>query len=212
MTQAQVAAKLPGILARINPSGNHGGASEVNPTPRFWINQIQTALGTSGSVSSRENAARQAVATARAQGWTAGRLAFSYFALGRISLTSNPAAAIEAFTQAGLIYSRLPGGDIYGAHVDMQLAAFALSRGEADRALNIANRNLPIVARAENASLMATLMLVKAEALQMQGKSSEAAAVRIDSQGWARYGFGSEAQIRARAAEISALARRGNKS
>jgi hypothetical protein len=212
MNQTQVAAKLPGILSRINPSGNHGGNSQANPTPRYWINQIQTALGTSGSASGRETAARQAVATARAQGWTGGRLAFSYFALGRMSLATNPATAIEAFTEASRIYSRLPGGDIYNAHIEMQMAAYALSQGDTNRALDIAKSNMPIVARAENASLMATLMLVKAEALQMQGKGTEAAAVRIDTQGWARYGFGSDAQIRARTAEILAFARRGNKS
>ena len=74
------------------------------------------------------------------------------------------------------------------------------------------NRTMPVVAAAENAALMATLMLVKAEALSMKGRSKEAAAVRIDSRGWARYGFGSDAQVKARAAEISALARRGNRS
>jgi hypothetical protein len=46
----------------------------------------------------------------------------------------------------------------------------------------------------------------------MKGQAREASAVRIDSNGWARYGFGSDAQIKARAAEISALARRGNRS
>jgi hypothetical protein len=59
---------------------------------------------------------------------------------------------------------------------------------------------------------MATLMLVKSEALKMQGRTAEAQAVRIDSQGWARYGFGSDAQVRARISEIEALAQRGNKT
>lgn len=212
MTQAQVAAKLPALLARINPAGNRAGNSEATPTPRFWINSIQVALGQGGSIARRESAARQAVATARAQGWTGGRLAFSYFALGRITLARDPNAAIEAFSEAGRIYRGLPGGAIYAAHVDMQLAAYALSQGQPNTALQIADRSMPVVAAAENAALMATLMLVKAEALQMQGRGREADALRIDSQGWARYGFGSEAQIRARAAEISALARRGNKS
>lgn len=212
MTQAEVAAKLPGVLARINPAGNRPGSSEATPTPRFWINSIQMALGTSGNAARREAAARQAIATARAQGWVAGRLAFSHFALGRITLARDPATAIQAFNEAGRIYRGLPGGQIYAAHVDMQLAAYALSQGQAENALQIADRNMPIVAAAENAALMATMMLVKAEALELLGREREAAAVRIDSQGWARYGFGSEAQIRARASEISALARRGNKS
>lgn len=212
MTQAQVAAKLPGILARVNPAGMSAPMRPQTKSPRFWINAVQTALGAGGSTQRREDAARQAVSTARAQGWTDGRLAFSYFALGRITLARDPATAINAFAEAGRIYRSLPGGAIHAAHVDMQLAAYSLSRGEADKALELANRTMPAVAAAENAALMATLMLVKAEALQMQGRNSEAAAVRIDSGGWARYGFGSDAQIKSRAAEISALARRGNKS
>jgi hypothetical protein len=211
MTQGEVAAKLPAILARINPAGNRGGKSEATPTPRFWINSIQLALGQGGDAGRRETAARQAVATARAQGWTAGRLAFSYFALGRLTLARDPAAALQAFNEAGRIYRGLSGGEIYAAHVDMQLAAYALTQGQARNALEITNRSMPMVAAAENAALMATLMMVKAEALEMLDRGDEAAATRIDSQGWARYGFGSEAQIRARAAEISALARRGNK-
>lgn len=212
MTQAQVAAKLPAILARINPVGNSAALRPQTKAPRFWINAIQTALGGGGSTQRREDAARQAVATARAQGWTDGRLAFSYFALGRITLARDPNTAISAFSEAGRIYRSLPGGAIHAAHVDMQLAAYALSRGEADKALEITSRTMPAVAAAENAALMATLMLLKAEALEIQGRSREASAVRIDSSGWARYGFGSEAQIKARAAEISALAQRGKRS
>ena len=212
MTQAEVAAKLPGILARVNPAGNHAAPTPQTTTPRAWINAIRTALGVSGSLPRREAAARQALATAHAQGWSDGRLAFSYFALGRLTLARDPNIAIAAFTEAGRIYRSLPGGAIHAAHVDMQLAAYALSRGEADIAMDIANRTMPAVAAAENAALMATLMLVKAEALDMKGRSREASAVRIDSRGWSRYGFGSDAQVKARAAEISALARRGNKS
>ncbi|MGB3279053.1 MAG: ATP-dependent transcriptional regulator, partial [Pseudorhodobacter sp.] len=127
-------------------------------------------------------------------------------------LARDPNTAISAFAEAGRIYRSLPGGQVHAAHVDMQLAAYALARGQADKAMQIADRTMPVVAAAENAALMATLMLVKAEALQMMGRQNEAAAVRIDSRGWARYGFGSDAQIQARVSEISALARRGNKS
>jgi len=212
MNQAQVAARLPGILNRINPSGNFGGYAANTPTPRFWVNSIIAALSAGSSDARRVDAARQALSTARAQGWTDGRLAFSYFALGRTTLGSDPQSAIAAFAEAGRIYRGIPGGKIHVAHVDMQLAAYALSRGEAKRAITIVNRTLPVVAAAENAALMATLKLVKAEALKMQGRTAEARAERIDSSGWARYGFGSDAQVRARITEIEALGARGRKS
>ena len=81
--------------------------------------------------------------------------------------------------------------------------------------LEIVNRNLPAVARAQKADLLATLLLIKAEALELEGRASEARSVRLDSLGWARYGFGSDGEVRARAAEISALsplARGGERS
>lgn len=212
MTRAEVAARLPGILARINPKGQFAGSSYASPTSRQWINSIENALGGKRDKAQREFSARQALAIARSQGWKDGRLAFSYFALGRLTLARDPDTALASFAQAGRIYRSLPGGEIHAAHVDMQMAAFALSQGDADRALAIANATMPTVAAAENAALMATLMLIKSEALAMQGRDGEARAVRIDSQGWARYGFGSDAQVRARVAEISALARRGQKS
>ncbi|MFT7059778.1 MAG: hypothetical protein ACJASV_002291 [Pseudorhodobacter sp.] len=212
MTQAQVASRLPGILKRINPVGGFGAPLQATVTPRFWINAIVTALGSSADKGRREEAALQALSTAKAQNWTDGRLAFSYFALARITLASDPQKAISAFAEAGRIYRSLPGGGIHAAHVDMQLAAYSLSRGDAKQALDIANRSIPVVAAAENAALMATLMLVKSAALKMQGHGAEAEAVRIDSLGWARYGFGSDKQVQARVSEIEALARRGNRS
>lgn len=212
MGQGQVAARLPAILRRINPAGNFGSQAALTPTPRYWVNSIITALSADSSASRRVTAARQALATAKAQGWKRGRLAFSYFAVGRTILASDPKSAITAFTEAGRIYRGIPGGNIHFAHVEMQLAAYALSQGEPKRAIEIADRTIPIVAAAENAALMATLMLVKSEALKMQGRSAEAQAVRIDSTGWARYGFGSDAQVRARISEIQALGQRGSKS
>lgn len=45
MTRAQVAAQLPNILARENPNGFGKPRLGVQPTPRAWINAVQTALG-----------------------------------------------------------------------------------------------------------------------------------------------------------------------
>ncbi len=67
------------------------------------------------------------------------------------------------------------------------------------------NRALPLAARAENAALLASLLMVKAEALDLIGRSSEARQVRLDSLGWARYGFASDAEVRLRLMNIAAL-------
>jgi hypothetical protein len=57
----------------------------------------------------------------------------------------------------------------------------------------------------ENAALLSTLLLLRAEALELENRSSEAQAVRLDSLGWARYGFGSDWAVRAKLREIAAL-------
>ena len=90
----------------------------------------------------------------------------------------------------------------------VQLAAHALSMGNAETAIAIADSHMAPVKQAENAALLATLLMIKAEALDLRGRDAEAQLVRLDSLGWARYGFGSDAEVGARLAEIAAIAPR----
>ena len=48
-------------------------------------------------------------------------------------------------------------------------------------------------------------MMFKAAALEMRGDIAQAESLRLDSLGWARYGFGSDANVQARLDEIAAL-------
>ena len=57
----------------------------------------------------------------------------------------------------------------------------------------------------ENAALLATLLMLRAEALDYLGRTAEAASVRVDSLGWARYGFGADWAVRAKLREVAAL-------
>ena len=91
------------------------------------------------------------------------------------------------------------------AHTDMQLSAFALSAGRIGEVLTRTARAAPVAAHAENAALLASLLMVRAEALDLDGRPSEARQVRLDSLGWARYGFGSDTEVRERLAGIAAL-------
>ena len=65
--------------------------------------------------------------------------------------------------------------------------------------------------RMANAALLATLMLVKAEALDRMGDTAGAAALRLDSVPWARYGFGPDSVVEARMRDIAAVADRGTR-
>ncbi len=89
----------------------------------------------------------------------------------------------------------------------MQMAAFALSSGQYDQVLSLTQRATPAVTREQNAAVLATLQMLRSEALAATGRTAEAQAARLDSLGWARYGFGSEAQVQARLSEVSASPR-----
>jgi hypothetical protein len=146
------------------------------------------------------------VSIARQKGWRDTRMAFSLFALGRLIMQSDSQAAFAAFNEAEAIYRDRAGTGLHAAHMGVQLAAYALSAGHADHAIATIDRHLPAVRQAQNAALLATLLMIKAEALDHLGSKSDAARVRLDSLGWARYGFGSNAQVDARLQEIAAIA------
>lgn len=205
MTRAEVAARLPGILARLNPAGERIASRPAGATPRAWVDAIQTALGPGAGPAARRSAAMQALRIARAEGWQDHRLGFSHFALGRLLQSSDGAAAAGHFAAAHEIYERDPALVLHRAFTAGQLAAYELSRGRAEPALGWIARHPETAERHENAALLATLMLLQAEALDLSGRPAEAQAVRLDSLGWARYGYGSDAVVRAKLVEVRAL-------
>ncbi|MFN3724083.1 MAG: DUF2927 domain-containing protein [Paracoccaceae bacterium] len=209
MNEAEVAARLPAILARLNPRGQRLGGSQKQISPRSWISATESAFGGRGG--NRADAAERMISIAKAQGWTDSRMAFSLFARGRALTGRDVPAAIEAYSQAARIWRAIPGAQIHAAHVDMQLGAFALSSGQFDSVLMLTDRSVPVARAHQNASLLASLLAMRAEALEATGRSAEARSVRLDSQGWARYAFGSDAQVRARLSDIATLVRRSGR-
>ena len=194
------------VAARLGTSASVGAGN-----PPDWTRAIETALGRNGTLATRKAAAERALAISQASGWQDGRAAFSYFAVGRLLAGSDPRRALEAFDRAGALYSRMPGGELQLAHIDMQLAAMALAGGLAEEATRLADRAIPVVKRHENAALQATLMLIKAEALEQLGNPTAAAALRMDSEPWARYGFGPDSVVKARMRDIASVADRAAK-
>lgn len=205
MDRAAVAARLPAVLSRLNPGGGPGTPLPPTPTPRPWIEAMETALGPKGTPDQRRSAARQALQIARSQGWADSRLGFSFFAVGRLSLAEDADAAVGALADAARIYRTLPDADIHVAHIDVQMAALALSAGQPADAIKLANRAMPAVTRSQNAALLASLLMIKAEALEMTGNPVQAQALRLDSFGWARYGFGTEDEVRRHLTEFAVL-------
>ncbi len=209
MNEAQVASLLPGMLAKYNPTGAYNsGIPAPPPSPIAWSNLVAKAMGIGGA-SGRKIAAEQMIAMAGAQGWNDSRLGLAYFLSGRLAAQTNAAKAVEYFSLASQIYRSVPNGALHAAHVDLQLAAIALSANQNEQAIAFVDRSLGAVTSGQNAAMLSTLMLIKAEALDELGRTSEAQALRLDTVGWARYGFGSDQALRAKTAEIAALAARG---
>lgn len=205
MSHRDVALRLPGILARVHPQGEGIASRRLPSTPRAWVDAVQTALGPGASPGERRAAATEALSIAATLGWTDHRRGFSHYAMGRILQGTSASAAQEQFLLAQRYFARAPDTELHRAYVASQLAAYALSAHHPEDALALIGPYLDTAARHENAALLATLMLLRAEALDASGRVSEARQVRLDSLGWARYGFGSDWAVRAKMREIASL-------
>ncbi len=191
MTRAEVAHRLPAILDRLNPQGERIAPRDQTPTPRAWINAMQTALGRGTSAPDRRAAAARALGIAEDEGINDHRRGFSHFVLGKLTEASDPRLARKQFIAADRLYRDTPGAAVHRAHVAVPLASIALDEGRARNALTRLDPHIEIARHHENASLLATLLMLRADALDRTGQTDMARRVRLDSLGWARYGFGS---------------------
>ena len=205
MTKGQVAAQLPQILARLNPQGVGLPTRPVAVTPRSWVENVQAALGPGTKPEDRRRAANSAAATAQQLGWRDHRRAFSHYILGRMTQGHDADLAQRHYHSAMQFLEQSPDTQLHRAYVSTQIAAYQITKGDGDGALSNIRPYLPVAAQSENAALLSTLMMLQAEALDLINRPDQARIVRLDSLGWARYGFGSDWAVRAKMQEITAL-------
>ncbi|WP_333712328.1 DUF2927 domain-containing protein [Yoonia sp.] len=205
MTRAAVAERLPAILRRLNPAGEGRPAQIVPRTTPLWKAEIERALSDGRPNRVRRVAAQRAIAIAEDQGWTDIRLAFAHYAYGRLQIENDPSRALQAFNTASRIYNAIPDTRIHRAFIAMQLAAYTLISGDADATIAITQAAIPQARRHENAALLSLLMMFQAEALDLKGQTDAGMALRLDSLGYALYGFGSREEVVARLNEIASL-------
>ena len=196
MSREHVAAVLPGLLSRLNPQGDRIAPQTVSETPRAWINAVQRALGPGSGSAKRVKSAQEAARIGKQHGWTDHRRAYPHYLLGRMGQFDDPEAAQRQFALALKYLDATPGTEVRRAHVTAQTAAHALAQGRGTEVLAELNTAIETMTRAENAALLATVLLLKSEALRQVGQTEKARAVRLDSIGWARYGFGSDMVVR----------------
>jgi hypothetical protein len=206
MSRAEVAERLPRILERINPAGGR-----VAPTPgtarpsRAWAARIEAAITPGAGRATRAAAARGALILAEREGAEPAERALSHFLVARSISLADPAAALDHYAAARAIWARLPGTAPHLAQLDMDTAVIALRAGRPEAARGMIARALPAAAAAENAALLSTMLMIDAVAADASGDARGARARWLDSLGWARYGFGADDKVRARAGSIAAL-------
>lgn len=205
MSRAEVAQRLPAILARLNPGGARSAATWLPETPRAWINAYEQALGPGTGLRERLRAANRAAAIARDLGWQDHRRALSHYTLGRMLHVREPELALQHFQTAMSYLQGQPGTRMHQAKLTVQLAAYEVATGNGAAALARLRPAVETASAHENAALLSTLLMLQAEALELEDRTAEARRVRLDSLGWARYGFGPDWVVEARLEEIAAL-------
>ena len=150
-------------------------------------------------------AATRALHLAQAAKYNDHRLGFSYVAMGRIVQRANRDEALRMFKAADKMFRQSTQTNLYAAHTAVQLASYQIAYGKGQEALVTLAPYLDAAYEEENAALLSTLIFLRAGALELTGRASEARIVRLDSLNWARYGFGSEKHLKTKLREIQAL-------
>lgn len=196
MTREQVAQVIPGVMAGLNPRGANLPVQPISDTPREWIDAVQLAVGAGPASPRQVRAIDRAMRIGREKGWTDQRRAYPHYLKARMGQFDTPEGAQREYAIALQYLRAIPGTELQRAHIAIQTSAYELSRGRGPETLPELEQAISTMTRAENASMLATLLLLKSEALKQAGRPEQARAVRLDSLGWARYGFGSELVVR----------------
>lgn len=191
----EVAALLPGILARYNPRGRDLPSQPSGAEPAGWKRALETALNASLSNRMRANAARSALSLARQISPQDHRLALSLMLVGRVEMATDRLVAQRLFAQAHAIsLAQLGAADLRSAQTAYHLAATQLADAP-DQALALVAQFLPVAARFGDAPLESGLLAIRAIAYVRLGRMADAERARQDSLERALFAFGQNVDL-----------------
>jgi hypothetical protein len=191
MSARQVRARLPAILARLNPKGT-GYAHSGQYISMDWNNLIRESNSPSSTDQRRITGARRALQFALDQKLGQPRIAFSTLSHARASVGRDPQARINELQHTLYTYNKIIGPDsIQVAKVSREMA-FLLYH------LNLipeAGSFIPTIKKAaqkyQNAELMFEALHIEALIAHHNSDVSGHKALVAQARGWGLYAFGS---------------------
>ena len=205
MSKHKVTENLDAVLNRLNPAGDAIAPRYFKNTSQLWKTEILKVSSPATSRAEKKRSAAAALKLAQEAGWNDHRLGISLNNFARALQVQSPYEAQNIFEQARDVFKTMPEAELHNSFVALQLAHHYVSLGQGEEALEVLGPAIRVAGAYENAALVSVLMFLKAEALELMGKWNEASKVRLDTFEYARYGFGSSAEIRRYMRQISRL-------
>jgi len=196
MTQTQVAARLNGILNRLNPAGLRRPTTGQRRTPDDWAEDVRAAVGPLGKERDRIRSINSALQKSRDYGFSRNRLGYIYFARGRLLSRTQQNAAIRSYVKSYELFKRVYGAeDIHTARASIQLISIALAAGDIDKAASLIPPSKRAARQAEDAGLLMNLFALEAEVARLSGKTADVARLRQEARAWGLYAIGNRREV-----------------
>ncbi|GHA53223.1 hypothetical protein GCM10008927_18770 [Amylibacter ulvae] len=191
MTSAQVSARLPKILAALNPLGQTDISNPRPATSRAWVNDIRLAQNTGNDLALRLRGANGAVNASVSFGYGPTRQGFAQYIRADILADAQQSGAAQGFAQTyNLFKSAFGENDIHTAHASVQMASLALSADKHALADAVLKPAIATARRHENATLLVQLLALRASWGDATGNIAAANDARAAVTAWGPYAFG----------------------
>ncbi len=195
MRPEQVRARLPIVLARLNPRGNGYGSSGRSLSLN-WNTAIKEGASPSLSEQRRINGAKRATRIAVAENLGQARVNFSVLTHARSALGRDPQLRVAQYQKVLKTYHQILGADsVQVGLVSKELAFLLFHLGLVEEASTFIPTIMAAAKKYQNAELMFEALHLQALVARSDGNLAQAKALVAQARGWGLYAFGSVAAV-----------------